>query len=115
MTDQPSSIASEDISASLPFSGTPAKYLKICIFGSIGIHAYLFFGYWAIKTFLAHEPWPNGWLVPVLTIASAVWFAWYSYRWIMRLDAQYGRGSGWIQEPVTVKLPWEKPRRKKKG
>jgi len=112
MTDQPSSISNKDVSAGMPFDGTPRKYLRLCILGSVGLHAYLFIGYWAIRNFLAGETWPNGWLWPVVAIVSAVWFSWYSYRWIMRLDAQYGRGSGWILESVTVKLPWEKPRRK---
>ncbi|MEZ5946973.1 MAG: hypothetical protein R3C04_09025 [Hyphomonas sp.] len=112
MSEHPSAIASEKIAEDMPFSGSPQKYLRLCVIGSLAIHAYLFLGYWAIRNFLADDPWPKGWLVPVLTVVSAVWFAWYSYRWIMRLDAQYGRGSGWILEPVTVKLPWEKSRKK---
>jgi hypothetical protein len=111
-------LQAKTISASHPVSPEhPAKYLKICVLGSIGIHAYLFFGFWAIKVVPgSHEPWPNDWLVPMLTVSrQPIWFAWYSYRWVMRLDAQYGRGSGWIQEPVTVKLPWEKSRPKNKN
>lgn len=96
----------------LPFDGTPQLYKRIAMWGSLGFHAYLFVGYWAIKTFLAGESWPNDWLAPALFAASAVWFAWFSYRWIMRLDARYGRGSGWLLESVQVKLPREKPRRK---
>ncbi len=106
----------EEIQAAidLPFPGTPRTYLKIAIWGSLGIHAYLFFGYWGIKYFLAGETWPNGWFVPVATLISALFFIRFSYRWIMRLDAQYGRGSGWRLESTQVKLPWERLRKRKK-
>ena len=108
MSKTPSQIADETVKLDMPFSGTPQKYFKLCIVGSIAIHAYLFIGYWAIKNLLAAESWPNGWLWPVITLVSTVWFGWYSYNWILRLDARLGKGSGWIQEPITVKLPWEK-------
>lgn len=96
----------------VPFSGNPKRYRTIAIVGSIGFHAYLFFGYWAIKVFLAGQPWPTGWEVPVATLASMLFFARFSYRWIMRLDAQYGKGSGWTMEPTEVKLPRERKRAK---
>ena len=96
-----------------PFPGNPKTYFRIAAWGSIGIHAYLFFGYWAIKVFLARQEWPTGWFVPVATMVSALFFARFSYRWIMRLDAQYGRGSGWALETTSVKLPWERQRKKK--
>lgn len=96
------------------FAGGPADYRKIAIWGSLGFHAYLFFGYWAIKTFLAGEVWPTSWVPPLITIVSAILFARFSYRWIMRLDAQYGRGSGWVLESTSVKLPMEKPRNRKR-
>ena len=95
-----------------PFGGTPKDYRRIALWGSLGFHAYLFAGYWAIKNFLAGESWPTSWTPALITIASALLFARFSYRWIMRLDAQYGRGSGWILNPTQVKLPMEKPRKK---
>jgi len=113
MSDSVNSVQEGEIAAATPFSGNPAKYRRIAIWGSIVCHAYLFLGYWAIKTFLAGETWPTSWFAPVATVASALWFARFSYRWIMRLDAQYGRGSGWVLNPTTVKLPMEKPRKKK--
>jgi len=50
---------------------------------------------------------------PVAAIVSALWFARFSYRWMMRLDAQYGRGSRWQLDSTIVKLPTERPRKKK--
>lgn len=95
-----------------PFPGTPKIYKRIAIWGSYGFHAYLFVGYWAIKTFIAGETWPTSWVPAVVAVVSATLFAYYAYRWIMRLDAQYGRGSGWVLISTRVKLPWERPRRK---
>ena len=117
MTNNPasqnSSIDEGAVAASTPFSGNPKLYRRIAVWGSLGVHAYLFFGYWAIKVFLAGEEWPTGWFAPVATLVSTLWFARFSYRWMMRLDAQYGRGSGWQLDSVSVKLPTEKPRKKK--
>lgn len=100
------------VAARTPFPGTPAIYRRIAIFGSIGIHAFLFAGYWVIQTSLAGECWPTNWWPPVLTIGSALLFARFAYRWIMRLDAQYGRGSGWELKQSLVKLPFERQRRR---
>lgn len=106
------SAADPEATGARPFSGTPAIYRKIAIWGSVGLHAYLFIGYWAIKTFLAGETWPTSWLPLALAVVSAALFARFSYRWIMRLDARYGRGSGWILHSTRVKLPFERQRRK---
>lgn len=95
-----------------PFSGSPKLYRRIAIWGSVGIHLYVFVGYWAIKAFLAGEKWPTDWFPATIALVSCILFARMSYRWIMRLDAQYGRGGGWDLVPTQVKLPWEKPRRK---
>jgi len=113
MTDIDKAQADPEIAAARPFGGTPRQYLRLAVWGSLALHAYLFFGYWAIKHFLAGEAWPNGWLVPAATVASALWFARMSYRWVMRLDAQYGRGGGWELKSTSVKLPTERRRAKK--
>lgn len=106
------SVVDSEAKDARPFPGTPAMYRKIAIWGSLGLHAYLFVGYWAIKVFLAGEKWPTSWVPLAVTVVSAALFARFSYRWIMRLDARYGRGSGWILHSTRVKLPFEKPRRK---
>lgn len=104
----------EEVAAAIasPFNGTPALYRRIAIWGSIGVHLYLFGGYWAIKTFLAGETWPTDWIPAAIALGSCAWFARTAYRWIMRLDARYGRGGGWLLLPARVKLPWEKQHRK---
>lgn len=104
--------ADPEVTDARPFPGTPAIYRKIAIWGSLGLHAYLFIGYWAIKTFLAGEQWPTSWVPLAVTVVSAALFARFSYRWIMRLDARYGRGSGWILHSTRVKLPFERTRKK---
>ena len=108
MSDQYSNPTEVAVAIDSPFDGNPRRYLRIAIWGSIILHAYLFFGYWAIKVFLAGESWDMGWFPPVATIVWAAFFARFAYRWIMRLDAQYGRGSGWVLQSTTVKLPWER-------
>jgi len=97
-----------ELAGARPFAGNPKRYRRLAIWGSIVIHAYLFFGYWAIKTFVAGEQFPSSWLVPAGVVASAIWFAFFSYRWTMRLDAQYGSGSRWIMESAQIKLPRER-------
>lgn len=92
------------------FSGTPALYRKFAIFGSIGVHLYLFVGFYLVKNFLAGESWPTSAVPIVAGLVSALIFAFFAFRWMMRLDARYGRGSGWDLVPTTVKLPWQKPR-----
>lgn len=96
-----------ETSVRLPFSGSPARYRRIALWGSLGLHLYLFVGYWAIRTFLVGEAWPASWVTPALTVASSLWFAHFAYRYIMRLDAQYGSGGGWVLHSTRVKLPWE--------
>lgn len=113
MPDSETAPDSGEATVFVPFNGTPARYRRIAVWGSIGIHLYLFVGYWAIKTFLAGEQWPADWVPPVVAVASCAWFARLAYRWMMRLDAQYGRGGGWDLVPTKVKLPWERPRTKK--
>ena len=48
---------------------------------------------------------------PVLTaVVFTSIFARAAYRWMMRLDAQYGSGKGWTLESQMVKLPERAPR-----
>lgn len=88
-----------------PFPGHPRFYRRIAIFGSLGVHLYLLAGFYIVKNFLAGEAWPTTWVPIAVGFASMLLFAHFSYRWIMRLDAQYGKGSSWILEPTMVKLP----------
>ena len=89
----------------MEFSGTPKKYLRFAIISSLVINLYLYFGLAAVVY------WHNGatWLFtlkPILiTVAIIAFFARTSYRWMMRLDAQYGTGKGWVLESRSLKLP----------
>ena len=107
----------DGVAAALPFSGQPRTYLRIAVFGSVALHVYLFAGYWAIQVFVVGHSWPRGWFPVAATVVSAVVTSRVAYRWIMRIDAQYGRGSGWALESTRLKLPWElaRGRRRPRG
>ncbi len=89
----------------MEFSGNPKKYLRFAIISSLAINLYLYFGLAAVVY------WHNGatWLFtlkPILvTVAFIAIFARTCYRWMMRLDAQYGTGKGWVLESRSLKLP----------
>ena len=59
----------------------------------------------AIKYFLHGETWVFGWKPIAIAVVFALLFSRMAFRWIMRLDAQYGSGSSWTLESVQVKLP----------
>lgn len=101
----PIDIAAADVAVSLPFNGTPQRYLRISILMSIGIHVWLYGGFSAIKYFVHGETWVFGAKPILITVVSTLLFARFSYRWIMRLDAQYGSGSSWRMVRRMVKLP----------
>jgi len=89
----------------MEFSGNPKKYLRFAIISSLVINLYLYFSLAAVLY------WHNGatWifsLKPILITAVVIAiFARTSYRWMMRLDGQYGTGKGWVLESRTLKLP----------
>ena len=64
-----------------------------------------FLAFALIKYWLHGDTWVFGWKPVLVTVLFAAWFGRTMYRWMMRLDAQYGRGSGWVLESVRVKLP----------
>ncbi len=99
------SASTHDPEIDLPFSGTPQRYLRIAIGMSVGIHAWLYGAFATIKYFVHGETWMFAWKPVAITLASMLLFARFAYRWIMRLDAQYGSGSGWRMVRRTVKLP----------
>lgn len=95
----------------MEFSGNPKKYLRFAIISSLAINLWLYFGLAAVLY------WHNGatWLFSlkpiVITVVFITWFAWISYRWMMRLDAQYGTGRGWELESRMLKLPERRVRK----
>lgn len=96
----------------MEFPGNPGLYKKIAVGLTLYINGTLFIVFSAIKYFLHGDTWMFGWKPILLTILFAAWFARVAYRWMMRLDAQYGRGSGWTLERTVVKLPEMKSRRR---
>lgn len=95
----------------MEFSGTPQKYKRYAILSSVILNLYLYFGlagvlYWHSGATWLFTPKPI-----IVTVLFTVWFAWMSYRWIMRLDAQYGTGKGWELESRMLKLPERRIRR----
>ncbi|MGA9795139.1 MAG: hypothetical protein WBQ17_06330 [Rhizomicrobium sp.] len=87
------------------FPGTPELYRKIAIVISAGVHVYIYLGFTLIKYLARGENWFHVWQFPAALAVSAIIVAMLHYRWMMRLDAQYGKGSGWTFKEVRVKLP----------
>ncbi len=96
----------------MEFSGTPKKYLRYAIISSIVLNLYLFLGLSAILYWHDGSTWLFSAKPIAITIGFAALFARISYRWIMRLDAQFGTGRGWSLKSRTLKLPERAIRRK---
>jgi hypothetical protein len=111
--DEEDTRGSDDATGAFPY--TPRDYRRIAILLAVGIHAYLYAGM-VVLTFVLHgQDWILGWRPIVVTILSALLFGRFAFRWMMRLDAQYGRGSGWSLARRTVKLPEVAERREGPG
>ena len=89
----------------MEFSGTPKKYLRIAIIFSIVLNSYLYFGLALVLYWHNGQTWMFGWKPILITVLFAVFFARVGYRWMMRLDAQFGTGKGWVLESRMLKLP----------
>lgn len=89
----------------MEFSGNPKTYLRIAVIGSIFFNLYLYLGLAGIQYFMHEETWLFTWKPILITVLFTAFFARAAYRWIMRLDAQYGTGKGWRMVSQTVKLP----------
>lgn len=89
----------------IPFSGTPEKYKKIAVLGSIILNTYLYLGMVGLVYGLNDQDWILGWKPIVITVVFAVLFARIAYAWILKLDAQTGSGRGWKLESESIKLP----------
>lgn len=96
----------------LSFNGSPAKYLRIAVLGSILLNAFLYFGLAAVEYFFQQETWLFSWKPALVAVLFTAIFARVAYRWMMRLDAQFGTGKGWKMVPQSVKLPEQVIRKK---
>lgn len=89
----------------MEFSGNPRKYLRFAIVSSIVLNLYLFLGLAGLQYWAHGDTWLFGWKPVLVTVVFTIAFARLSYRWIMRLDAQFGSGRGWTLESRRLKLP----------
>ena len=96
------------------FSGTPQKYKKLSILLGFGCAAYLYIGMFIINYLIRSESWIIGWKPILITVMFGSFNAWFFYKRIMPLDAQYGTGKGWELPSAEVKLPRRRERPKKK-
>lgn len=87
------------------FTGSPALYRKIAMAVTLYVNGGAFLVFALIKYWLHGETWVFGWKPVLITLLFTAWFGRTMYRWMMRLDARYGRGSAWVLESVRVKLP----------
>lgn len=97
--------AAADASYLQPFGGSPQRYRRISILLSVGIHVWLYGGFSAIKYFVHGETWVFGAKPILISLGSMLLFGRIAYRWMMRLDAQYGSGTSWRLDRRIVKLP----------
>ena len=89
----------------MEFSGKPKTYLWVSIFGAIAFNLFLYLSLAAILVFGHDQTWILGWKPILITALFIVFLARVSYRWTMRLDAQFGTGKGWALISQSVRLP----------
>lgn len=88
-----------------PFSGNPRLYLRIAAISTVALVVWLYGGTVLIQYLWSGKTTLLAWK-PMLAVAIfAAWYGRFAYRWMMRLDGQYGSGSGWVFNEVMVKLP----------
>lgn len=87
------------------FSGTPAKYRKITIVFPIVFNGLLYLGMIGVVYGILGQTWILGWKPAAIALAATAFYIRVAFPWIMGLDAQYGRGSGWKLDSRPIKLP----------
>ena len=96
----------------IEFSGSPAKYKKITLVGSLVLNAYLYLGMVGLVYGLNGNDWILGWQPILFTLVWAFLFSKIAFGWIMKLDAQVGSGKGWSLDSAPIKLPERRVRPK---
>ena len=89
----------------MEFSGNPRIYFRIAVAGAFALNSYLYLGMIALVYGLNGQAWILGWKPALFAVLFTAFVARTGYRWIMRLDAQYGSGKSWKLESQRVKLP----------
>lgn len=93
------------------FDGTPKTYARIATIVSVVLNLYLYLGMVALVYLVNGQSWILGWKSILTAVLFTAFFARAAYRWMMRLDAQFGSGKGWTLESQMVKLPERAPPR----
>jgi len=88
-----------------PFPGNPKLYLRIAVLSTIALVVWLYGGTVLIQYLWSGKTSLLGWKIMLAVAVFALWYGRFAYRWMMRLDGQYGSGSGWTFSEVMVKLP----------
>lgn len=91
--------------AGMKFPGNPRMYRRIANWSTVGILLWLYGGTALAQLWWLGHTWVFKWQPLVVGALFGIWYARASYSWMMRLDAQFGRGSGWKLQERNVKLP----------
>ena len=92
-------------SAGMKFPGNPKLYRRIANWSTVGILVWLYGGTALVQLWWLGHTWVFKWQFILVGVLFGIWYARASYSWMMRLDAQFGRGSGWMLRDRNVKLP----------
>ena len=87
------------------FPGNRKLYRRIANWSTVGILVWLYGGMALVQLWWSGTTWMFEWKPIVVGIVFAIWYSHMSYKWMMRLDGQFGRGSSWNLQERTVKLP----------
>ena len=89
----------------MKFPGNPRLYRRIAIWSTVGILVWLYGGTALIQLWWLGYTWVLKWQSILVGVLFGAWYARASYIWMMRLDARFGKGSGWSLEKKAVRLP----------
>ena len=87
------------------FPGNPGLYRRMAIWSTIGMLFWLYGGTLLLQHLWHGETSLLSWQPAVIALVFALWYSRMAYRWMMRLDARFGKGSGWQLLERSVKLP----------
>jgi len=89
----------------IEFQGTPRQYLRIAILSTIIWVTWIYGGAALVQYLWSGNTGLLDWKPALGALLFGAWYARFAYRWMMRADAQWGKGSGWVLTEHTVKLP----------
>lgn len=95
------------------FPGNPKQYRKASIIIAVYVSVSVYVAFGLVKWFVHDELLLNDWKALLVIALFIPLYARFCFRWMMRLDAQYGSGRSWHLESCRVKLPEFRPPNKK--